>query len=63
MNNTMETTEFGFDEYIMPTTYSTMAKLESYDAQLYPSGTNEKKKIKLYFPAVIDVILNSLWLL
>ncbi|KAG2204145.1 hypothetical protein INT47_011628 [Mucor saturninus] len=37
MNNTIET-EFGFDEYIMPTTYSTMAKLESYDAQLYPSA-------------------------
>lgn len=35
--NTIET-EFGFDEYIMPTTYSTMFKLESYDAQLYPSA-------------------------
>ena len=32
-------TEFGFDEYIMPTTYSTIPKVESYDAQLYPSGT------------------------
>lgn len=32
-------TEFGFDEYIMPTTYSTMPKVGSYDAQLYPSGT------------------------
>ncbi|CEP10168.1 hypothetical protein [Parasitella parasitica] len=31
-------TEFGFDEYIMPTTYSTAPKVESYDAQLYPSG-------------------------
>jgi len=31
-------TEFGFDEYIMPTTYSTMPKVGSYDAQLYPSG-------------------------
>ncbi|KAK4517520.1 60S ribosomal protein L15 [Mucor velutinosus] len=31
-------TEFGFDEYIMPTTYSTMPKVESYDAQLYPSA-------------------------
>ncbi|KAI8997186.1 hypothetical protein BDB01DRAFT_840629 [Pilobolus umbonatus] len=30
--------EFGFDEYIMPTTYSTIPKLESYDAQLYPSA-------------------------
>ncbi|KAI8080874.1 hypothetical protein BDF21DRAFT_462553 [Thamnidium elegans] len=36
-NNNIET-EFGFDEYIMPTTYSTMPKLESYDAQLYPSA-------------------------
>lgn len=36
-NNTIET-EFGFDEYILPTTYSTMTKLESYDAQLYPSA-------------------------
>lgn len=34
------TSEFGFDEYIMPTTYSVMpTKLESFDAQLYPSGT------------------------
>jgi hypothetical protein len=43
MNTNIETTtasEFGFDEYIMPTTYSTMpTKLESYDSQLYPSGT------------------------
>ncbi|KAI9276835.1 hypothetical protein BDA99DRAFT_494246 [Phascolomyces articulosus] len=30
-------TDFGFDEYIMPTTYADMPKLESYDAQLYPS--------------------------
>ena len=30
--------DFGFDEYIMPTTYTDMPKLESYDAQLYPSG-------------------------
>lgn len=30
--------EFGFDEYIMPTTYSTLTKMESFDAQLYPSG-------------------------
>ncbi|KAI8140008.1 hypothetical protein BJV82DRAFT_624764 [Fennellomyces sp. T-0311] len=29
--------DFGFDEYIMPTTYAEMPKLESYDAQLYPS--------------------------
>ncbi|KAI8642800.1 hypothetical protein BD408DRAFT_365971 [Parasitella parasitica] len=31
-------TEFGFDEYIMPTNYSTVPKVESYDAQLYPSA-------------------------
>ena len=30
--------EFGFDEYIMPTTYSTLTKMEPFDAQLYPSG-------------------------
>ncbi|CAO3655557.1 unnamed protein product [Mucor hiemalis] len=36
-NNNIET-EFGFDEYILPTTYSTMTKLESSDAQLYPSA-------------------------
>lgn len=30
--------EYGFDEYIMPTTYSTMPKLEQFDAQLYPSA-------------------------
>ncbi|KAI8076630.1 uncharacterized protein B0P05DRAFT_511576 [Gilbertella persicaria] len=30
--------EFGFDEYIMPTTYSTMTKMEPFDAQLYPSA-------------------------
>lgn len=35
--NTIES-EFGFDEYIMPTTYSTVSKLEPFDAQLYPSG-------------------------
>ncbi|KAI9318094.1 hypothetical protein BX666DRAFT_1587778 [Dichotomocladium elegans] len=29
--------DFGFDEYIMPTTYTDAPKLESYDAQLYPS--------------------------
>lgn len=44
--NTIET-EFGFDEYIMPTTYSTMPKLESYDAQLYPSGTKNLEKCNL----------------
>ncbi|KAI7858949.1 hypothetical protein BDC45DRAFT_497949 [Circinella umbellata] len=31
-------TDYGFDEYIMSTTYTEMPKLESYDAQLYPSG-------------------------
>ncbi|OBZ91845.1 Max-like protein X [Choanephora cucurbitarum] len=30
--------EFGFDEYIMPTTYSTLTKMEPFDAQLYPSA-------------------------
>lgn len=30
--------DYGFDEYIVPTTYSEVPKLESYDAQLYPSG-------------------------
>ncbi|KAI7899829.1 uncharacterized protein BX663DRAFT_440411 [Cokeromyces recurvatus] len=40
--NTIET-EFSFDEYIMPTTtaaaaFSTMHKVESFDAQLYPSA-------------------------
>ena len=38
--------DFGFDEYIMPTTYAEMPKLESYDAQLYPSGTFIYKKRK-----------------
>ncbi|KAI8379655.1 uncharacterized protein BYT42DRAFT_613942 [Radiomyces spectabilis] len=28
---------FGFDEYIMPTTYAASLKLEPYDAQLYPT--------------------------
>ncbi|CAO3681515.1 unnamed protein product [Rhizopus microsporus] len=35
--NTIES-EFGFDEDIMPTTYSTVSKLEPFDAQLYPSA-------------------------
>lgn len=38
--NTIES-EFGFDEYIMPTTYSTVPKLEPFDAQLYPSGNSD----------------------
>lgn len=41
-NSNIET-EFGFDEYIMPSnatsTFTTMSKVESFDAQLYPSGT------------------------
>jgi hypothetical protein len=42
--NTIES-EFGFDEYIMPTTYGAIPKLESFDAQLYPSG-KKKNQIK-----------------
>lgn len=35
--------DFGFDEYIMPTTYADAPKLESFDAQLYPSTTGKLK--------------------
>lgn len=43
--------DFGFDEYIISNTYTDVPKLESYDAQLYPSG-NEMTH-KLYYSILI----------
>lgn len=39
--NTNIESEFGFEEYIMPSNAPStfMSKVESFDAQLYPSGT------------------------
>jgi hypothetical protein len=60
--NTIES-EFGFDEYIMPTTYGAIPKLESFDAQLYPSGKKKKKKKSNQMTSLTLSLYYSFWLL